>query len=187
MDVKLLNQYRMIVDVDKYGKEERVFRTKKTLEDLKTNINSIDGLVSEGAEWKREGQGFFVYARVMNSNGDMNTVRSFHSDKDAIGYKGMYSIDEIEQYDMAWVKGYGYVEDFKDFKREFELSCEKKVASPLSDVYTAGEADEKWGLYQGAVRQSCNRGKLKGHNGVRQSGKVWLVTDEAMNEVFGNK
>lgn len=126
MQVKLLNQYRMIVDVDEYGKEEQVFRTQKTLEGLKENINPIDGLVSESAEWKREGQGFFVYARVLNSNGNINTVRSFHKNEDAIGEKGMYSIDELEQYDMIWAKGYGYVEDFNDFKREFEAACEKK-------------------------------------------------------------
>ncbi|WP_085521454.1 helix-turn-helix domain-containing protein [Tuberibacillus sp. Marseille-P3662] len=63
----------------------------------------------------------------------------------------------------------------------------KKVANPLSSVYASGEADEKWGQYNGSVRQSCNRGKLKNYigNGVRQSGKVWLVTDEVMREVFG--
>ncbi|WP_085521455.1 hypothetical protein [Tuberibacillus sp. Marseille-P3662] len=126
MNVQLLNQYRMVVDMGEYAREEQVFRTSKTLEDLKANINPIDGLVSEGAEWKRDGQRFYVYARVSSSYGDINTVRTFHSSADAIGTKGMYSLDEIESFDLAWVKGYGYVEDFDDFKEKFEDACEKK-------------------------------------------------------------
>lgn len=53
---------------------------------------------------------------------------------------------------------------------------------------TASEAEEKWGLGEGTVRASCTRGKLKdliGKGLVRQSGKVWLVTEQAMREVFG--
>ncbi|WP_035351476.1 helix-turn-helix domain-containing protein [Fictibacillus gelatini] len=53
---------------------------------------------------------------------------------------------------------------------------------------TASEADERWGLPTGEVRQSCNRGKLKKYiekGLVRQSGKVWLVTEKAMIEVYG--
>lgn len=55
-------------------------------------------------------------------------------------------------------------------------------------MITASEANEKWGLPDGEVRQSINRGKLKKYLGtglVRQSGKVWLVSEQAMREVYG--
>lgn len=55
-------------------------------------------------------------------------------------------------------------------------------------IMTASEANKKWGLPDGEVRQSLNRGKLKKYIGtglVRQSEKVWLVTELAMKEVYG--
>lgn len=58
----------------------------------------------------------------------------------------------------------------------------------LIDVMTASEADEKWGLSKGMVRQSCVRGKLKGYiekGLVKKSSGTWLVTKQAMEEVFG--
>jgi len=62
------------------------------------------------------------------------------------------------------------------------------VTSPTSEIMTASEADERWGLHKGAVRQSCVRGQLKKYieqGLVRKSGGTWLVTVEAMEAVFG--
>lgn len=62
------------------------------------------------------------------------------------------------------------------------------ASSLKGSVVTASEANEKWGLPDGEVRQSINRGKLKKYIGtefVRQSGKVWLVSEQAMREVYG--
>lgn len=62
------------------------------------------------------------------------------------------------------------------------------ASSLKGSMITASEANEKWGLPDGEVRQSINRGKLKKYAGtefVRQSGKVWLVSEQAMREVYG--
>lgn len=62
------------------------------------------------------------------------------------------------------------------------------ASSLKGNMITASEANEKWGLPDGEVRQSINRGKLKKYLGtglVRQSGKVWLVSEQAMREVYG--
>lgn len=59
----------------------------------------------------------------------------------------------------------------------------------LHEVFTAAEAESAWCLKPGTIRSSCTRGPLKGYveiGMVRQSGKVWLVTREAMEEVYGN-
>ncbi|HHY72287.1 MAG TPA: hypothetical protein GX497_03500 [Bacillus bacterium] len=52
---------------------------------------------------------------------------------------------------------------------------------------TTQEAEEKWGLTPGFVRQSITRGKLKSRTGVRKSGKTWLVTAKTMIEVYGEE
>lgn len=62
------------------------------------------------------------------------------------------------------------------------------ASSLKGSMITASEANEKWGLPDGEVRQSINRGKLKKYAGtglVRQSGKVWLVSEQVMSEVYG--
>lgn len=64
------------------------------------------------------------------------------------------------------------------------------ASSLKGNMITASEANEKWGLPDGEVRQSINRGKLKKYIGtgfVRQSGKVWLVSEQAMKEVYGEQ
>lgn len=61
---------------------------------------------------------------------------------------------------------------------------------PLTDVFTASEAEEKWGLQPGTVRASCTRGKLKEYiekGQVKKSGNTWLITRKAMETVYGRK
>jgi len=64
----------------------------------------------------------------------------------------------------------------------------ESMDSPIFRVMTAKEAEERWGMSSGAIRQSCLRGPLKryiqdGH--VRKSAGTWLVTEEIMYEVYG--
>jgi len=89
--------------------------------------------------------------------------------------------------------------DIDELKRQIkaevikEIHQSKSVQSDeqmfrLNEVYTAQEAEQLWGLYDGAVRQSCIRGKMKKYiekGLVRKSGRIWLVTAQAMREVFG--
>jgi hypothetical protein len=49
---------------------------------------------------------------------------------------------------------------------------------------SSSEAEERWGLRPGTVRASCTRGKLKDHTGVRKSGNTWLVTEQAMKDMY---
>ncbi|URN94539.1 MAG: helix-turn-helix domain-containing protein [Candidatus Pristimantibacillus lignocellulolyticus] len=57
-------------------------------------------------------------------------------------------------------------------------------SSPLYVVYTSREAAELWGLSENTVTQWCNRNKFNEEE-ARKSGKVWLVTYEAMKRVTG--
>jgi hypothetical protein len=53
---------------------------------------------------------------------------------------------------------------------------------------TASEAEQRWGLSSGTVRAACVRGLFEEQiekGLVRKSGKVWLVTDEAMKNKYG--
>ncbi|WP_412675360.1 helix-turn-helix domain-containing protein [Bacillus mycoides] len=62
--------------------------------------------------------------------------------------------------------------------------------SPLSNVFTASEAEQKWGLEKGTVRSSCVRGKLKNYvelGLVKKSGNTWLLTKEVMTKFYGSQ
>ena len=74
--------------------------------------------------------------------------------------------------------------DSIDIKHLFEPDLDVS----LTEVYTASEAEEKWGLKPGTVRASCTRGKLKEYiekGQVKKSGNTWLITRKAMETVYG--
>ena len=53
---------------------------------------------------------------------------------------------------------------------------------------TATEASERWGLAESTIRVAIRRGQFDDQierGLVRKSGKVWLLTDVAMTEVYG--
>ena len=70
-------------------------------------------------------------------------------------------------------------------KNIFTNNIRRVSSMSLYDVMSSSEAEERWGLPTGAVRQSIHRGKLKGHSGVRKSGNTWLITIDAMKEIYG--
>lgn len=55
----------------------------------------------------------------------------------------------------------------------------------LDQVMTLSEAADKWGFSDGAtIRKAIERGKFQDHQ-IKRSGRVWLLTYDAMEKVFG--
>lgn len=55
----------------------------------------------------------------------------------------------------------------------------------LDQVMTLTEAADKWGYSDGStIRKAIERGRFKEHE-IKRSGRVWLLTYEAMCRVFG--
>lgn len=55
-------------------------------------------------------------------------------------------------------------------------------------IMTTTEAAEKWGLKENTVRAALTRGRFDNQimrGIVRKSGKIWLVTEQAMREIYG--
>ena len=55
------------------------------------------------------------------------------------------------------------------------------------EIMTFAEASERWGLSDSTLRMAIKRGTLKEGKDYRKSGKVWLITKEAMQEKYGNE
>lgn len=58
----------------------------------------------------------------------------------------------------------------------------------LDDIMSAAEAEERWQLPPGAIRQAAFQGKLDPYIDVglaKKSGRVWLVHKQVMVELFG--
>ena len=58
----------------------------------------------------------------------------------------------------------------------------------LDDIMTTQEAAERWNVTADSLKQNC-RGRVK--NGFlegefRKSGKMWLVTRQGMERLYGN-
>ncbi|WP_194190392.1 helix-turn-helix domain-containing protein [Clostridium chrysemydis] len=56
----------------------------------------------------------------------------------------------------------------------------------LYQIYTATEASREWGLNESTVRKAIQNGKFKEGSDYRKSGKVTLITKEAMEKVYGS-
>lgn len=119
-----------------------------------------------------------------------------------------YKVGEVDgRYFFAWGHIYPFAEevpdeDISDGSSGIEwFGTEEKAlhayldtveaaydtfGAPAEKVMTASEAEERWGIDD--VRQACTRGRLKkyiesGH--VRKSGRVWLVSEYAMRDAYG--
>ncbi|WP_105176835.1 helix-turn-helix domain-containing protein [Clostridium cagae] len=57
---------------------------------------------------------------------------------------------------------------------------------PLDEVMTFAEASEKWGLGESTLRSTIRTDRLVEGVDYKKSGKVWLITKEAMERVYGN-
>lgn len=130
MRIELLNEYKATVDLDEYGKRSKVYRVPLTLEQLKENLSPVDELIKDSATWTYEGSGMFVYARTLNAQGDINLVRSFFKKGSDLGGWGYYSIEELQDFHekdhLIYVKGYGEVDNFNEFKKTYEDAVTKK-------------------------------------------------------------
>ena len=62
-----------------------------------------------------------------------------------------------------------------------------KESTVLNSVYTLKEAAEKWALADGSsIRKAIERNKFY-NTEIKQSGSVWIVTENGMNRVFGQR
>lgn len=57
--------------------------------------------------------------------------------------------------------------------------------SPLDEVMAFSEASEIWGLGESTLRSTVRTDKLIEGVDYRKSGKVWLITKDAMERVYG--
>jgi hypothetical protein len=69
-------------------------------------------------------------------------------------------------------------------RRRNKCIQKKKAKSLLSQVLTAREADEEWGMAIGTVRRDCNRGRFYAEE-VKKSAGTWLITRQALARVYG--
>ncbi|MFT8348760.1 helix-turn-helix domain-containing protein [Clostridium saccharoperbutylacetonicum] len=67
-----------------------------------------------------------------------------------------------------------------------QLYCNGKVkTSILKEVMTFAEASEIWGLGESTLRSTVRTDKLVEDIDYKKSGKVWLITKDAMIRVYG--
>lgn len=57
----------------------------------------------------------------------------------------------------------------------------------LDDVYTFAEASQKWKLGESTLRSTVKSNRLVEGKDYKKSGKVWLITKEAMKKLYGER
>ena len=123
MIIEIVNQYKQTYEVDGHKKVD-VYRTHKTLKQLKEDISFNSGVVD--GKWEDEGQKTVVFGIIQDSMGDINKVNEFN--RKPFGKKDYYTLDEIKNADLVWVKGFGIIDsdNINQFEKEFKVSAQKK-------------------------------------------------------------
>ena len=67
------------------------------------------------------------------------------------------------------------------------ISEPKKVILEINEVMTFAEATQRWGLADSTLRKLATTNKLLEGLDFRKSGKVWLITKEAMERIYGEE
>jgi hypothetical protein len=117
------------------------------------------------------GNGQYITTEIMSDSD------SFWGDADRV--KG-------DKYSFA-VNNCGGREKVEEMLREV---IEKWMNANLDRVMTPGEVEDRWGLKDGTIRAACTRGQFDDQierGLVRKSKKVWLLTDVAVREVYGEE
>jgi hypothetical protein len=83
---------------------------------------------------------------------------------------------------------YAELEEEITFEDMLELEQRYKdvdIRCALHKVMTFAEATEKWGLADSTLRKLVTTDKLTEGVDYRKSGKVWIITEEAMIKIYG--
>ena len=67
------------------------------------------------------------------------------------------------------------------------ISEPKKVILEINEVMTFAEATQRWGLADSTLRKLATTNKLLEGLDFRKSGKVWLITRDAMKRIYGEE
>jgi len=62
----------------------------------------------------------------------------------------------------------------------------KEYIEIINEVMTVSEAAKLWGLSEGAIRKAISSNRLKLGIDYRKSGRITLITKEAMIKLYGN-
>lgn len=99
----------------------------------------------------------------------------------------------VEDYHLELYKSKGFSNYISYSKRRSSYFLGKHTdginvySEELDTVMTFSEATEKWGLADSTLRKLVTTNKLTENVDYRKSGKVWLITKDAMERVYGKR
>ena len=100
--------------------------------------------------------------------------------------KGIVEDFHLELYKSKEFFNYmGYFKERSSYKLGKTSKGINEYSKELDAVMTFAEATEKWGLADSTLRKLVKTNKLTENVDYRKSGKVWLITREAMEKVYG--
>ena len=67
------------------------------------------------------------------------------------------------------------------------IESPRKVVLEINEVMTFAEATQRWGLADSTLRKLATTNKLLEGLDFRKSGKVWLITRDAMKRIYGEE
>lgn len=162
----------------------------KTIAEIKNNVEEYHdkpwfaiGLLVGGFETdeiRRKAPQVYhaIYKKVAFDEGTFGKMLVF------LGKEGMK--EEEQEKLRSWLKEWVPVEEGDEDAKYWFLSgfVNGQVEIHQQEWISFSEAAEKWGLGESTLRSAVNRGRFH-ENEIRKSGKVWLVTRQGIERLYG--
>lgn len=117
---------------------------------------------------------------------NVDTVEDFINNcieiRESCWYKTYFIQLDINNKNIYWI---GLDQEGDSFGAVTLYKNENLKPSILCDVMTFAEATEKWGLGESTLRSTVRTDRLQEGIDYKKSGKVWLITFEAMLKIYG--
>lgn len=102
--------------------------------------------------------------------------------RESCWYKTYFIQLDINNKNIYWI---GLDEEGDSFGAVTLYKNENLKRSILCDVMTFAEASEKWALGESTLRSAIKTDRFKEGLDYKKSGKVWIITKDAMSRVYG--
>lgn len=122
----------------------------------------------------------------------------FNKNTDCLLKESVYKAMLVREYTEQWNEEYpnltvldfkeegGTLKDYINYMQKHDIDTDFEIfETSIYDSMTFAEASEKWGLADSTLRKLVTTDKLKEGIDFRKSGKVWLITKEAMQRIYG--
>ncbi|MYL35519.1 hypothetical protein GLW08_21235 [Pontibacillus yanchengensis] len=155
-----------------------------TVEQLKEYLPDLYEELAEKYESISDWTGVKITAPLWESNEVLNSFLLHYTTDEVVSKDSDWKTGDIFENYATTITYNRIINKGKNTYMD-DLALMLKMGDVLDSVMSIKEAEKQMGLPDGTIRRDISRGKLGPHM-VRKSGNTWLITKEALKEIYSD-